>query len=128
MILAVSVLICFQWIDGGLPPNTWAFEEQTSNNKQAVIKNLFMKGRYGGKNFIGFVTFNKELKTRQNTPVMKVSALLFTICLNIGLFAQKQWPVLKHYEDRFIEKIAMPVGGIGTGNISIGGNGQWKDV
>ncbi len=22
----------------------------------------------------------------------------------------------------------MPVGGIGTGNISIGGNGQWKDV
>jgi uncharacterized protein (DUF608 family) len=36
--------------------------------------------------------------------------------------------VLKHYEGRFIEKIAMPVGGIGTGNISIGGNGQWKDV
>jgi uncharacterized protein (DUF608 family) len=22
----------------------------------------------------------------------------------------------------------MPVGGIGTGDISIGGNGQWKDV
>ena len=38
------------------------------------------------------------------------------------------WPVLKHYEGRFLYKIAMPVGGIGTGNISIGGNGQWKDV
>ncbi|HEY4936459.1 MAG TPA: GH116 family glycosyl-hydrolase [Puia sp.] len=36
--------------------------------------------------------------------------------------------MLKHYEGKFIEKIAMPVGGIGTGNISIGGNGQWKDV
>ena len=59
---------------------------------------------------------------------MKLPALLLTICLNNILFAQKQWPVLKHYEDRFIEKIAMPVGGIGTGNISIGGNGQWKDV
>ena len=59
---------------------------------------------------------------------MKLPALLLAICLNNILFAQKQWPVLKHYEDRFIEKIAMPVGGIGTGNISIGGNGQWKDV
>src|SRR6476659_5067718 len=59
---------------------------------------------------------------------MKLTTLLLTICLNNILFAQKQWPVLKHYEDRFIEKIAMPVGGIGTGNISIGGNGQWKDV
>ena len=35
---------------------------------------------------------------------------------------------MKHYEGKFIERIAMPVGGIGTGNISIGGNGQWKDV
>jgi non-lysosomal glucosylceramidase len=38
------------------------------------------------------------------------------------------WPVLKHYEGRYIDKVAMPLGGIGTGDISIGGNGQWKDV
>ena len=38
------------------------------------------------------------------------------------------WPVLKHYEGHFIDKIAMPIGGIGTGDISKGGNGQWKDV
>jgi non-lysosomal glucosylceramidase len=38
------------------------------------------------------------------------------------------WPVLKHYEGHFIDKIAMPIGGIGTGDISIAGNGQWKDV
>src|SRR5690348_6797924 len=38
------------------------------------------------------------------------------------------WPVLKHYEGQYINRIAMPVGGIGTGSISIGGNGQWKDV
>lgn len=43
--------------------------------------------------------------------------------------AQTQdWPVLKHYEGQYTNRIAMPVGGIGTGNISIGGNGQWKDV
>jgi uncharacterized protein (DUF608 family) len=39
-----------------------------------------------------------------------------------------KWPVLRHYEGRFTEKVAMPIGGIGAGNISIGGNGQWKDV
>src|SRR5580693_3607975 len=38
------------------------------------------------------------------------------------------WPVLKHYEGKFLDKIAMPVGGIGTGDISVAGNGQWKDV
>src|SRR4029079_11623839 len=35
---------------------------------------------------------------------------------------------IKHYEGKFTERIAMPVDGIGTGNISIAGNGQWKDV
>ena len=47
---------------------------------------------------------------------------------------QKPWrnpphgPILKHYEGKWLDKVAMPVGGIGTGSISIGGNGQWKDV
>ncbi|MBL4678493.1 MAG: hypothetical protein JKY70_20170, partial [Mucilaginibacter sp.] len=40
----------------------------------------------------------------------------------------QEWPVLKHYEGQQTYKIAMPVGGIGTGNISVGGNGQWRDV
>ena len=48
-------------------------------------------------------------------------------CLN-SYSQGAEWPVLKHYEGKFIDKIAMPVGGIGTGNISIAGNGQWKDV
>jgi uncharacterized protein (DUF608 family) len=38
------------------------------------------------------------------------------------------WPVLKHYEGNYINKVAMPVGGLGTGTISFAGNGQWKDV
>ena len=48
---------------------------------------------------------------------------------SISSYSQQiPWPVFKHYEGKYVEKIAMPVGGIGTGNISIGGNGQWKDV
>jgi len=55
--------------------------------------------------------------------------LVLVLSISTGLFAQEnKWPVIKHYEGKFTEKIAMPVGGIGTGNISIGGNGQWKDV
>ena len=54
----------------------------------------------------------------------------FFVLLSVVPAAAQQttWPVLRHYEGQYIEKIAMPVGGIGTGNISIGGNGQWKDV
>jgi uncharacterized protein (DUF608 family) len=54
------------------------------------------------------------------------------VALSISCFTASgqntAWPVLKHYEGHFLDKIAMPVGGIGTGDISLGGNGQWKDV
>ncbi|HEX6226675.1 MAG TPA: GH116 family glycosyl-hydrolase [Chryseolinea sp.] len=56
--------------------------------------------------------------------------LTFSVCLlHCGVYAQhSDWPVLRHYEKQNTERIAMPVGGIGTGTISLGGNGQWKDV
>ncbi|MDC0935388.1 GH116 family glycosyl-hydrolase [Pirellulales bacterium] len=37
------------------------------------------------------------------------------------------WPVLKRYDKDHIHKIALPLGGIGTGTISLGGNGALKD-
>lgn len=36
---------------------------------------------------------------------------------------QKGWPVLKSYAQDYIHRIAMPVGGIGTGTISLTGRG-----
>lgn len=54
---------------------------------------------------------------------------LCLLLLVAGFSARAQdWPVLRHYEGQQTYKIAMPVGGIGTGNISVGGNGQWRDV
>ena len=60
---------------------------------------------------------------------MKKYFLILGCIASFYSFSQSsEWPVLKHYEGKFIDKIAMPVGGIGTGNISIAGNGQWKDI
>ena len=37
------------------------------------------------------------------------------------------WPVLKTYDRDHVEKIAMPLGGIGTGTVSLGGRGNLID-
>jgi non-lysosomal glucosylceramidase len=40
---------------------------------------------------------------------------------------RNNWPFLKHYDQDHIARIALPVGGIGTGTLSLGGNGALKD-
>ncbi len=37
------------------------------------------------------------------------------------------WPVLKEYTGEHVRQIAMPLGGIGTGTVSIGGRGDLRD-
>ena len=37
------------------------------------------------------------------------------------------WPVLKHYDQDHIARIALPLGGIGTGTVSLGGRGDLRD-
>ncbi|HUI09010.1 MAG TPA: GH116 family glycosyl-hydrolase [Bacteroidota bacterium] len=55
-------------------------------------------------------------------------AALASLCAATFTCHGGDWPVLKHYDGHSIDRIAMPVGGIGTGDISLGGNGQWRDV
>jgi non-lysosomal glucosylceramidase len=41
--------------------------------------------------------------------------------------ALEAWPVLKRYDRDHIDRIALPLGGIGTGTVSLGGRGDLRD-
>jgi len=41
--------------------------------------------------------------------------------------AEAGWPVLKRYDQEHLARIALPLGGIGTGTVSLGGRGDLRD-
>lgn len=53
--------------------------------------------------------------------------LLFFIHFLNAQSTTKKWPVLKTYDAQHIDRIAMPIGGIGTGTISLTGRGAIED-
>lgn len=60
----------------------------------------------------------------------KICSLAILILLSHIASAQKmkeEWPVLKSYAGKFLNKVAMPLGGIGTGTVSLGGRGDLRD-
>ena len=40
---------------------------------------------------------------------------------------KETWPVLTEYDQDHLTRIALPLGGIGTGTVSLGGRGDLRD-
>ena len=61
---------------------------------------------------------------------MKKIQLLILFLASIGIvYGQKMFngcPILKHYDQSKLLNIALPMGGIGTGTVSLGGRGELK--
>ena len=41
--------------------------------------------------------------------------------------SENDWPILTRYDQEHLRKIALPIGGIGTGTVSLGGRGDLRD-
>jgi uncharacterized protein (DUF608 family) len=57
--------------------------------------------------------------------------ILFLCSLQFNAWAQvwspTDWPILKSYDSQHLLNIALPLGGIGTGTVSLGGRGELRD-
>ncbi len=62
----------------------------------------------------------------QNKKIVLISFILICLGLNTNVIVA-QSPVLKTYDQNHIDRIAMPIGGIGTGTISLTGRGALED-
>ena len=64
----------------------------------------------------------KQMKKRHFLP-----ALAAALAIPVHLAAEADWPSIRHFEGDHLLRVALPLGGIGCGSISISGRGELVD-
>ena len=67
-------------------------------------------------------TFQKAVRQGSRGEIMKKMLIVWLAAAVSARSAE--WPVLKTYEGEYLRRVKMPLGGIGTGTISLAGNGS----
>ena len=58
---------------------------------------------------------------------MLLAAMLIPVTLAAQGWIPSEWPVLTTYDSGHLQQVALPLGGIGTGTVSLGGRGEIRD-
>ena len=71
------------------------------------------------------------MKIRRSPICNRLFIIILFVVNSFPLYAQEwfpsRWPILKHYDKNYLFQVALPLGGIGTGNVSLGGRGELRD-
>ena len=59
--------------------------------------------------------------------ILTLVAAFSGIALYAAPWRPADWPVLTSYDSAHLQRVALPLGGIGTGTVSLGGRGELRD-